>query len=232
VDVGPLGPKRAWGVVASRNDVLCRMSGSKDCVTKRYQAFVPRQGVAEASWKSDARGLGSAVKLADVDGDGVLDLLGGAWGLDSLNGGPLEIYLGQGDAFADAPAFSSELRYRSQIQSLDVADMRQQATCERTWALTLSQAQAVVTLPDQIVGRIESVVKNGKALGRREYTSVPGASWISFARRLQAGDQVQVHYTYPGMLDIALANFDCSIGNYVYYSGGRGRCLRPEPAPR
>jgi hypothetical protein len=224
VDVGPLGPQRTWGLVASRNNVLCISSGQSGCDTPRYQAFVPSPGHPEALWSSSSRGLGSGVKLADADGDGVLDLLGGSWGTDALDGGPLEIYLGGGGAFASTPAFSSDPKYNAQIQSLDVANLNQQCLGERVWEHTFTGPQSVITLPDQLIGQLGPVEKNGAVLDARQYTSVPGAAWVSFAQRLQAGDTLRIQYTSPSVFDIALANFDCGIGNYVYYSGATSRC--------
>ena len=68
------------------------------------------------------------------------------------------------------------------------------------------------------MGAISRVTRNGKVLGPREYTTVPGAPWISFARRLMPGDQLQVAYTHPLSVDVVMANQDCQLGDYIYSS--------------
>jgi hypothetical protein len=220
VDVGPLGTRRQWGVLVSRNDLFCQ----KDCTAMQFQAYVPSEGTAPV-WSSEAARMGSGVKLADLDGDGVLDFAGG--GLQEvpysqsqkLDGSPLRIYLGTEQLFATTgPAFTSQTQ--SQIQAIDVANLMGNRLVEAVEEFTFTQPRAVLTLSRQVIGSISSVERDGQVLGPGEYTRVPGASWLSFARRLQPGERVRVRYTYPTAVDIANANQDCGTGDFIYYSSG------------
>jgi VCBS repeat protein len=217
LSAGPVGTQGTWTLVVSRNNVQEFMSGDAG-TPPRYEAYVPAPDAGQPVWTSTPINLGSGVKLADVNGDGLTDLLGGSWGGITPESGFFQVYLGQGGAFANRPALTSAPSTRGIIQSLDAADLRQRFTCPGSWSTTLTRSQAVVTLPLPLLGGISRVTRNGRALLPREYTTVPGAPWISFARRLAPGDQLQVTYTHPLSVDVVMANQDCQLGDSIYSS--------------
>ncbi|AKJ06437.1 VCBS repeat protein [Archangium gephyra] len=217
LSAGPVGTRGTWTLVVSRNDVQELMSGDAG-TPPRYEAYVPAPDAGQPVWTSTPINLGSGVKLADVNGDGLTDLLGGSWGGLVPGSGFFQLYLGQGSTFASQPALTSAPSTRGIIQSLDAADLRQRFTCPGSWSTTLTRSQAVVTLPLPLVSGISRVSRNGRTLLPRDYTTVPGAPWISFARRLAPGDTLQVTYTHPLSVDVVMANQDCSLGDSVYSS--------------
>ncbi|OJT27162.1 hypothetical protein BO221_03995 [Archangium sp. Cb G35] len=217
VSAGPVGAQGTWTLVVSRNNVQGIMSGDAG-TPPRYEAYVPAPDAGQPVWTSTPINLGSGVKLADVNGDGMTDLLGGSWGGLVPDSGFFQLYLGQGTTFSSQPALTSAPSTQGIIQSLDAADLHQRFTCPGSWSTTLTRSQAVVTLPLPLIGGISRVTRNGRTLLPREYTTVPGAPWISFARRLAPGDKLQVTYTHPLSVDVVMANQDCSLGDSIYSS--------------
>ena len=213
---GPLGRARSWTLVASRNDLLCLFAG-KPCPAPRYEAYQPALDGHAPIWSSASTGLGSGVRLADVDGDGVTDLLGGSWGETRPNGGRLEIYRGEGAAFTREPVFRAMHERASLMQSIDAADLRGDATCSRLHRAVIPRRAAAISLPEALIGNITGIRRNGAALdGRRDYATIPAAPWVSFAKPLEAGDHLEIAYTRPSFVDVVVANQDCGIGAYRY----------------
>ncbi|MDI3286591.1 VCBS repeat-containing protein [Polyangium sp. 15x6] len=226
---GPLGRAGRIALVASRNDLLCLFAG-KPCPAPRYEVYQPALGGYAPTWRSSSSGLGSGIRLADIDGDGVTDLLGGSWGETRPDGGRLEIYRGEKDAFTREPVFRATRAHASLIQSIDAADLRGGATCPRLHRALLPRRAAVLTLPEALIGGVTGIRKNGVALdGRRDYTTIPAAPWISFAKPLEAGDRLEIDYTRPSFVDVVVANQDCGIGVYRYdHHATAPRCATQE----
>ncbi|MDI1446045.1 FG-GAP-like repeat-containing protein [Polyangium sp. 6x1] len=176
-------------------------------------AFSPRAG-ENPVWISDTVGWGSGVRLADVSGDGVLDLLATRWGPSYYGmGAPLEIYLGTRRGFETSPAWTSGTCTIG--ETILVGDLDRSDWTETRELFMIQRSRAVVTLSRQTTEAILEVERNGRALGSREWTSVPGGNWISFAERLQPGDVVRVQYAYSRRPDIILASTYAP--NYVFY---------------
>ncbi|WP_437281583.1 VCBS repeat-containing protein [Sorangium sp. So ce375] len=181
----------------------------------RFAAYAPRLKPSP-TWRSASTGWGAGVALADVSGDGVLDLIAGRWGPapppKSL-GAPMQIYLGQGGGFALEPAWVSAT---SSIQeTIALADLGREALRTATETFRIQREQAVVTLSRQVIEQIDEIRRNGAPVSLRDVASLPGGSWISFAKRLMPGDEVQVRYTYSAELDIVVSN--CDTSSYIYY---------------
>lgn len=234
---GPLGEAHTFGLAASRNAVGIPFGIPPGPLpVPRFEAYLP--GVStDPVWTSrvvapvpdtdggpaDLNGYGSGVRLADVDGDGITDFLGGAWGVRSLtDGGPLQIFLGVGKTFGAQAAFTSSPVSRSIVEAIDVADLSGNCSRKRSFHTTVAHREAAITLPDPIVGAVSEVKINGKVLLPSQYARVPSAAWLSFPGMLEAGVQVDVSYVVPKRVDIATANQDCSIGTYLYLSSATG----------
>jgi len=215
VAAGPLGTRGQMGLVVSRNNLAGYLQGDAG-TTPRYEVYFPGPDAGTAAWTSQAINYGGGVALADVNGDGVTDLVGGAWGEALPVGGPLQLYLGQGKAFLPEAAFTS--RTVTIGQSVAAADLKQRFTCGAAYRVTVSSPQAVVTLPVPLVGAISQVLRGHRRLGSHEYTTLPGAPWISFARRLLPGEQVEISYTVPRSVDVLMANQNCDVGDFAFYS--------------
>lgn len=213
-DAGRLGDRKSLALAISYNDVCYQMGTA--CGSSHFEVYNPPDDAV--AWRSPKGGLGSGVLLADVNQDGRVDLLAARWGVDKPSGAPLEIYLGEGESFHSSPAFTSDTS--SVIEAIAVADLVQAPAQLREVSETfrIASPSAVVTLSRQIIEDIKEVRKNGAVLDPKATARVPGRSWISFAERLRPGDEIRVTYSYSAALDIVLANFDCNIGNYIFYN--------------
>jgi len=176
-------------------------------------AFAPLEG-SDPVWISDTVGWGSGVRLADVSGDGALDLLATRWGpAYHGTGAPLEIHLGTGRGFQTSPAWTSDTCTIG--ETILVADLDRSHWTEAWEMFQIQRPRAVVTLSRQTTEAIMEVERNGRMLGRHQWISVPGGNWISFAERLRPGDVVRVRYAYSSHADIIVMNTFAP--NHVYY---------------
>jgi hypothetical protein len=185
------------------------MAGS----VSRVMAYAPLEG-ASPIWRSDTVGWGAGVRLADLNGDGVQDLLAARWGPNFYGlDAPLEIYLGTSRSFQTRPGWVS--RTCSVGEAVLLWDLDEAAVEQVSESFQVERPQAIVTLARQLVQKIVEVRRNDVALGPRDYVTVPGGNWISFRERLRAGEEVSVRYEYSPEPDIVLTNTQGS--NYVFH---------------
>lgn len=181
--------------------------------------YTPR--TASPTWSSPGRGWGSDVKMVDLDDDGDLDLLSARWAPpgSGVLGAPVEIYPGDGVGFADAPAYVSDSS--SVLEILAVADLakRDVRSARQTFTPEEGESWAVLTLDRQTVETVESVSVDGSALEPgTQWSWAPGTNVIYLDRRIGYGDTATVAYTWSRVLDLGATNWDCGIGDYLFYS--------------
>lgn len=145
----------------------------------------------ERCWESgDAPQYQSAVRIEDVDGDGLVDLVAGSWGEEGGLGAPVRIYTGQTNGlWSDTPQWLSESS--SVIESLAFEDSNNSDLSE-----TLIEGEGLVLLPR---GRIV-YVEGGAAY--RGYLTGPGP--------------LRATVLLPTARDLAVSNWDKDIGNQLY----------------
>ncbi|WP_437535723.1 VCBS repeat-containing protein [Sorangium sp. So ce726] len=218
--LGPSGGARAPSVSAAPaadagGDAAGAGAGAASASSTRLEAYAPQLDPGPI-WRSASIGWGAGVALADVSGDGVLDVIAGRWGPapppKSL-GAPMQIYLGQGGGFSPEPVWVSATSTVQEVIAL--ADLGREALRTATETFRIQRERAVVTLSRQVIEQIDEIRRNGALVAPRDVASLPGGSWISFARRLVPGDEVQVRYTYSTELDIVVSN--CDTSSYIYY---------------
>lgn len=188
-------------------------------------------------WTSKYGGWGSAMRMADVNQDGNLDLLTHRWNPPGRNelAGTLLVYLGNGSTYPDTWDWSSSEQYPSIIESIDLADLDNKQTLTALYETfmdgtnwgTGQTGQSVVYIGNQIVEWYQTVSRWNATSQQwvvlvpgKDYTTVPGRGWVSFATPLQLNERVQVIYGVTPFLDIVYTNWNCDLGNYVYYNQG------------
>lgn len=202
-DVGPIGADPRPALVVSYND-FCHRTGEA-CGASRFEAY--RLPETAPFWRSADGGLGAGVLLADADGDGRLDLFAGRWGQGRDEGAPLVIYRGDEKAFSPEPVFESAARPVIQAVAAGAFFERLDQLPAAEASFEIQRPQGVVTLSRQIVGALLSVTRGGAPQKPGDFTRVPGGRWISFARRLRAGEKVVVKYTHVQNPDVVMTAF-------------------------
>jgi hypothetical protein len=222
----------APGVVVAYNDFFPPLTGEHtadalaaqdSCASVSRTRFVLYPSAGDApGWSSACPGWGSHVVLADLDGDGRLDLLTGSLGPSTRNGmgAPVRIHMGSGSTFSATPAWSSSTE--QVVQRLAVADLGHEslAAASPPETFTFSRPRAMVTLSRPIIARLTRVTRDGVVQRPGDYVTVPGGNWLSFAKLLQPGETVSVHYLYPRQLDISVTNFGAR-SDIFYYAPAR-----------
>jgi hypothetical protein len=157
-------------------------------------------------------GYGSAVALADVDADGDLDLATGAW-WDKTR-----LFLNSGSGLPATPSWSSSPS--SVIEKIVFGDV------DNLGVLTTSEVfpfdgKQLHFLAHRPIHAIVAVRIDGTPLNPSQYTFSTADGWIVTA--MAATVSLEVDYAYSTDLDMAISNWDSSLGNYLYYNrlGGR-----------
>lgn len=179
----------------------------------------PRTSTSD--WSSARGGWSSGLCLADLDGDGLLDLMAGRWGEPGGKalGSNLLLYQGldDGTTFSERPtAIVGEKRFV--IEQIAVADLDRQQVSSVTDTFSITQEQAVVYLSHYNIEAITQVTKNGVPLSSSQYSALPGQNWISVVGRLHPGDQLDVSYDVSSCPDLIITDWNCNQGNYIYYN--------------
>jgi hypothetical protein len=173
----------------------------------RFVLFRNRQGVLERqpSWQSEFSGYGSGIALVDVDGDGLPELITGAW-WDTVR-----IYRNEGGQFVPTPQWQSHTR--TVVEAFAFADFN--ADGLDTAELLLERPPVpTLTLPFAPLERILSVAVDGQELPQWRYTADLARGWVSIPA--EAGSRVRVRLVHSHRRDMALSNWDPTVGNFLF----------------
>lgn len=189
-----------------------------------YKVFFNEQGMLNPlpSWRHDAGSnqYGSAVALEDVDGDGDLDLIGGQWW------GRTEIYENLDGSLSNEAVWFSDPAYNSVIEAIPFGCLRSECLAETTEMVEIVEGRRLYYVSRRNLVTIHQITVDGSVINQADYCYNLHAGWISFAEPPD-GDVLGIHYTYCAHLDMGVANWDDSIGNYVY----RYQVATPSPTP-
>ena len=153
-------------------------------------------------------GYGSAVALADVNDDGLLDLATGAWW------GRTRLFLNTGSGLPAAPSWSSGVT--SVIEKIVFADIDRDGLHSAVETFPGDGQRRLFYLSRQPIQEVSQVLLDGAELTPDAYTFSREHGWVAVAAAPQ--DSLEVHYTYSTRLDMAITNWDSNVGNYVYYN--------------
>lgn len=161
-------------------------------------------------------GYGSAVALADVNGDDLLDLATGAW-WDRTR-----IFLNNGSGFDGTYDWASHLT--SVVEKIVFGDVNPACDQELVFTETFPTDgdRSLFRLPHQPVQNLRSVVRDGVVLGPDEYTWHREYGWISLDGPPTV--TLEVTYGYSHSLDMLVSNWDSNKGNYLRYNLGEDDC--------
>ena len=161
-----------------------------------------------ASW-TYLDGYCSAVALADINADGRLDLITGAW-WDYTR-----IFYNTGSGFAPGPSWISNVT--SVIEKIVFGDINKDGLrpVQQVFSPVVA-GQRLFYLPQQPIQVINTVLVDGQPLAPAQYTFSREHGWVTVG--VDAASSVSVEYTVSSKLDMAISNWDDTVGNYVYYS--------------
>ncbi|MEK6642749.1 MAG: FG-GAP-like repeat-containing protein [Planctomycetota bacterium] len=151
---------------------------------------------------------GSAVALGDIDADGQLDLCTGAW-FDSTR-----LFLNTGAGFAAVPSWSSSAI--SVVEKIALGDIDKNGLRTIHASFTPTAGQRLFYLGKQPIQELCVVWRDGISLAPGQFTLNRDFGWITLDAAPAAS--LEVDYTYSSRPDMAIANWDDSLGNYVYYN--------------
>jgi hypothetical protein len=164
------------------------------------------------SW-SYYEGYGSAIALADVNCDGLLDLATGGW-WDRTR-----LFFNEGTGFGDAPDWSSG--WSSVIEKIVFADIDKDGRSTAVETFVGDGQRRLFYLARQPIEEIVSIDIDGQGEAGR-YFCDREHGWLTVEVAPQSS--LEVEYVYSVLLDMAITNWDPDKGNYVYYNqlGCRG----------
>jgi hypothetical protein len=174
---------------------------------KQYNGLSEGFFETKFSW-SYYEGYGSAVALADVNGDDKLDLATGAW-WDYTR-----IFYNNGAGFDTKPSWSSE--GTSVVEKIVFGDVGPSLHKERIFTERFSNKRSLFHLSRQPIQRIQSVKRDGVELKPSEYTYSREHSWITVNNA--PAEWIEVTYVYSRSIDMVISNWDSHLGNFLYYN--------------
>jgi len=168
------------------------------------------QGLFETTYSwSYQEGYGSAVALADVNGDSKLDLATGAWWDNT------RIFFNDGNGLPTSSSWNSQ--WTSVIEKIVFGDVGPQLN-EYMFTESYSPGgnKKLFYLPHQPIQGIVSITLDGVALGPSEYTFSREHGWFTVPTAPSVS--VEVEYKYSNSLDMIVSNWDSGVGNFLYYN--------------
>ena len=176
---------------------------------RRYNGIKDGYFEAVHTWEYYG-GHGSAVALADVNGDHLLDVACGGWWNPSL------IFLNDELGLPSAPSWYSDVT--SVIEKIVFGDIGPTLTHQEEIKETFLSdgTQQLFYLMHQPIQYIMSVSCDGQKLSSDEFTYSREHGWFTINKNQV--DEIEVVYTYSSSLDMIISNWDSGKGNFLYYN--------------
>lgn len=180
-----------------------------DGLFKQYSGTPDGLFETRHSW-SFYGGYGSAVALADVNGDNMLDLATGAW-WDHTN-----IFFNQGFGFIENPSWTSDAT--SVVEKIIFGDVGPTLSHEQTFIDHFHSDHNIrlCYLSHQPIQGIQKVIVDDVTLDPSKYTYSLEHGWLTIG--ISDAKSIEVVYKYSRSLDMLVSNWDSDIGNYLYYN--------------
>jgi hypothetical protein len=182
--------------------------GGSDGWFKQYTGLSTGFFETTHSWEYYAD-YGSAVALADVNGDNALDLVTGAW-WDHTN-----LFLNQGVGLPTAPSWSSaDATVNEKIVFGNVGPTKNERI--RTQVFPGDGVHRLFYLSRHAIEYIVQVKNDGVILTPSDYTYSRDLGWLTVSHAPTSS--LEVTYAFSYSLDMVVTNWDPDIGNYLYYN--------------
>lgn len=163
-------------------------------------------------WTSAFSGYGSGINLADIDNDGDRDLITGGWW------NPLRIYMNAGGSFTATPQWTSGTN--SVVEAIVCGDYDNDGLDTLDLQYASDGQQRLFYLPRAPIQRLLRLAWNGDPDSVAPYCFDLENGWISFKLPAAQGTVIDIRAVVSRDLDLAVSNWDPSIGNYVFRNSG------------
>ncbi|GEM_PF-899581 len=176
---------------------------------RQYDGLQSGYYTRTATW-SYSEGYGSAVALADVNLDGMLDLATGAW-WDYTR-----LFYNTGTGLASIPSWSS--RRTSVIEEIVFGDIDPHCGVVQHHTDQISAPDGSPRqfyLSHNQIGTVTEVRLDGVPLPPSAYMFNRVRGWVSVDMNLP-GEALEIDYTWSPEIDMAITNWDSSLGNFLY----------------
>jgi hypothetical protein len=175
---------------------------------RQYNGSLVGMFTPTAAW-TYSEGYCSAVALADLDSDGHLDLVTGAW-WDYTR-----IFLNNGSGFGTTYSWRSTPT--SVIEKICFGDIDKNGLRPVEKVFTAPPVgRRLFYLPQQPIQEVTAVLVDGQPLLPSQYFANMEHGWLTVGVDVAA--ELKVDYTVSSKLDMAITNWDDTLGNYVYYN--------------
>ena len=155
-------------------------------------------------------GYGSAIALADVDADGDLDAATGGWWDHT------RLFMNSGTGIPANPTWSSGVTSVVEKIVFGDVDPTPDSVKRFTNRFPAAGSQQLFHLSRRHLQEVLSVTLDGQALTPDRYTLHREWGWITVDTA--PASELVVTFTWSDSLDMAVANWDSSKGNYLYYN--------------
>lgn len=152
-------------------------------------------------------GYGSAIALADVNADGLLDLATGAW-WDRTR-----LFLNNGTGLPTSPSWNSA--GTSVVEKIVFGDVNNDALRRTTERFAAAGPPELFYLRHQPIQDILDVRVDGRSLEPFEYTFDAEHGWVSVGAAVTVA--IKIDYAWSRKPDMAVTNWD-ERGNFLYYN--------------
>jgi hypothetical protein len=158
------------------------------------------------SWDFFA-GYGSAVALADVNFDGILDLACGAWWDHTW------VFLNTGSGLPSSPSWTSGVT--SVVEKITFGNVGPTQD-DHTITETFGAGKQLCYLENRNIQRVDTVKVDGVTLADTQYMYSRDQGFVTVG--VLPTSSIEITYTFSKSLDMAVSNWDPDIGNYLYYN--------------
>jgi hypothetical protein len=178
--------------------------------TGHFKIYLNNAGTLETTpfWSSAFAGYGSGITLVDLDNDGDKDLVTGGWWQ------PLRIYLNSAGTLPTTPNWTSSTN--SVVEAIVFGDFDNDRLDTVVEHRLGNGSRKLFYLPHSPVQSLLEIAVGLDTLALTQYSYDLENGWVCFATPPPNKALIMFVMTVSSDLDMAVSNWDNTIGNYVF----------------